>query len=255
LVVWCLLASSATAADREVRLSLSAPILKGVEAFPRIADPVDDAERNVNLALDRLDRAVQKAAQDCQRTAPGRAPWERMLSVPIVAPGFLSLHFIDGVFCGGTRPSYKNASIVYDLRSGRPVDWTMLLPPALTGEVAPSKTSDGSEIRTLSSARLHRLYLDQYRRRADSAGADEDDVECREAVATLRNGQVPRMMVWFKGREGLSIQFDLEYAAEACADEVIIPVATLRAEGASADLVRALEAARPAQIDRPRAAP
>jgi hypothetical protein len=56
------------------------------------------------------------------------------------------------------------------------------------------------------------------------------------------------MKVWFKSREGLAVQFDLEHAIHTCSDEVTIPVRTLKAEGASVELVRALEAARPAQL-------
>lgn len=246
LTGWCLLASSAAAADREVRLRISAPIARDIPAFPRIADPVDDAERKVNLSLDELDRTVRKGADECRLASKGRASWERMFSVPVTAPGFLSFHFIDNVFCGGAHPSYGTFSIVYDLRSGAPADWTKLLPPALTGQVAWSETSDGQRVVTLSSARLHQLYLTRYRPRTGSV--DPDDEECRKAVAMTRNGKPPLMKVWFKSREGLAVQFDLEHAIHTCSDEVTIPVRTLKAEGASVELVRALEAARPAQL-------
>lgn len=48
----------------------------------------------------------------------------------------------------------------------------------------------------------------------------------------------------------VSLQFHLEHAVQACADEVTIPIATLTAEGASTELVRALETAHPAHIQR-----
>jgi hypothetical protein len=242
------LAVGAGAAEREVRLRLLNDISRDVPALPRIADPVNDAERKVNFALDQLDARVRSAERDCRRDAKGRRSWERMLSVPISAPGFLSFYFADNVYCGGTHPNYSTASIVYDLRSGAPVDWTKFLPPALTGEIALSETSDGSKITTLSSVRLHRLYLDSYRPVSGKADVDAADDECREAVANGRNGKPPRMLVWLKDTEGLAIQSNLEHAMQACADEVVIPIAVLKAEGASADLVRALEAARPAQL-------
>jgi hypothetical protein len=249
LLASCLqMATSAGAAEREVRLRLLHNVTRDIPAFPRIADPVDDAERKVNVALDHLDARARSAARDCKRDAKGRGSWERMLSVPISAPGFLSFYFSDSVFCGGAHPNYSTASIVYDLRSGAPVDWTKSLPPALTGEIALLETSDGSKITTLSSVRRHRLYLNSYRPVSGKADVDEADDECREAVANGRNGKPPRMIAWLKEKEGLAVQFNLEHAMQACADEVVIPIAVLKAEGASADLVRALEAARPAQL-------
>jgi hypothetical protein len=250
LASWLLIASSAVAADREVRLRLMQDVAPKVPAFPRIAHPIDDAEREVNLALDRLDAAVRKAGQDCRRESKGRASWERMIGVPISAPGFLSFYFGDNVYCGGAHPSVGAAAIVYDLRSGAPIDWTRFLPPTLTGEVAMSETSDGSKITTLSSARLHRLYLDSYRPKTGNADDDAADDECREAVASEQNGKPPGMIVWLKEKEGLAVQLDLVHAVQACSDEVAIPAATLKAEGASADLIRALETAHAAHFRR-----
>ncbi len=51
-------------------------------------------------------------------------------------------------------------------------------------------------------------------------------------------------MVWLNAKEGgLAVQFDLIHAIQAYADEVVIPVATLRTEGTQAVLVDAIEAA------------
>jgi hypothetical protein len=250
LVGCCLQIAGAPAAEREVRLRLLPDIARDLPAFPRIADPVDEAERNVNVALDGLDAAVRKAAKECKREAKRRASWERVLGVPITAPGFLSFYFANHVFCGGAHPSYGTAAIVFDLRSGTPVDWTKLLPPSLAGEVALREISDGSRVATLSSAGLHRLYLDSYRPRTGKSEVDAADEDCREAVASGRNGGPPRMIARLTGDEGLAVQFDLEHVVQACADEVTIPIQVLKAEGASADLVRALEGARPAQIKR-----
>jgi hypothetical protein len=249
LLASCLqMATSGEAAEREVRLRLLHNVTRDIPAFPRIAEPVDDAERKVNVALDQLDARARSAARDCKPNAKGRGSWERMLSVPVSGPGFLSFYFADNVFCGGAHPNYSTAAIVFDLRSGVAVDWTKILPPVLTGQIALLETSDGSKITTLSSFRLHRLYLDSYRPVSGKADVDAADDECREAVANGRNGKPPRMLVWLKDTQGLAIQFNLEHAMQACADEVVVPIAVLKTEGASADLVRALEAARPAQL-------
>lgn len=251
LIGWCLLAQDAAAADRDVALRLLAPLSHDVDAFPRVADPVDDAGRKINGALDRLDAAARKGMAECRREGRGRASWERMFTVPVTGSGLLSFHWVDNVYCGGAHPSVGNAAIVYDLRSGAPVDWTKLLPPTLTGEVALSETMDGVKLVTLSSARLHRVYLDAYRPRTGKPAEDASDDECREAVAATRDGKPPGMMAWLTpGGEGLAVQFDLEHAVQACADEITIPIATLRTEGASPGLIRALETAHPPQVRR-----
>lgn len=246
--VWCLLAPTAAAADREVRLLPPGQVARDLMGFPRIADPVDDAERKINVALARLDETIRQAVEECRPGTPGRATRQRMFSVPVSAPGFLSFHFVDYTHCGAAQPDYATAAIVYDLRSGAPVDWTKLLPPALAGEVSSSETSEGTTVATLSSARLHRLYLKHYRPRTGGAKPDAADEECRKAVARMRDGRPPRMVAWFEGGAGLAVHFDLPQATEACADDVTISIATLRSEGASADLLRALEAARPARL-------
>ncbi len=44
----------------------------------------------------------------------------------------------------------------------RPVDWTKLLQPSLTGTVALEEQGDGTKIVTLASKRLFALYLECY---------------------------------------------------------------------------------------------
>jgi hypothetical protein len=89
------------------------------------------------------------------------------------------------------------------------------------------------------------LYLAGYDRaiRMPEANIDKTDREgCKDAVR--ENADSPAMMVWLDAKQGgLAVQFDLAHALQACAAPVVIPVATLRADGASPALLNAIEAA------------
>ena len=63
----------------------------------------------------------------------------------------------------GAHPDSGMFSIVYDLSTGRPVDWTHLLPASLTGTVALEDQADGTRVVTLASKQLFALYMAGYR--------------------------------------------------------------------------------------------
>ena len=157
-------------------------------------------------------------------------------------PGFISYVITDNVDCGGVHPSAATMSIVYDLHTGAPVDWTRLLPRSLTGTVQVTARVDGTKMVTLAAKRLYALFLTSY----DRDHARPDDAECRDAVRNTGTDGPPEMMAWLDGKQGgLAVQFDLPHAMQACADPAVIPLATLRAEGAQPALLEALEAAGP----------
>jgi hypothetical protein len=234
------------AADRIVTLAVQPDVKPSIAAMPQIAAPVDDAERRINAALRRLDGAVRKAAQDCRVEGGSGSDWERTVRTPMRGPRFLSVEIVDSTFCGGAHPNVSTMAIVYDLTTGLPVDWTMLLPPGLTGKIALATGADGTKMVTLASSALHALYLKGYRRGAPDPKSEAGDAECREAVADTSSGP-PAMMVWLDAKTGgLAVQFDLAHVVQACADAVVIPTATLRREGAQPVLTDALAAAHAA---------
>jgi hypothetical protein len=246
-VAACLLATLApgAAADRAVSLEVPPDLAKDLSAMPRIANPVDDAERRINTAVHRLDGAVRKAAAECLAEGGKHADYGRHIEVTMRGPRFLSYTMTDSSFCGGAHPNTGTSAIVYDLTSGAPVDWTALLPPALTGKVALQTEMDGSRMVSLSSKRLFDLYLKAYRPRTGQAKVDAEDDECREAVSTSIDDGPPAMTVWLDAKAGgLAVQFDLAHVVQACADVVVVPVATLKAEGANPVLTDAIAAAR-----------
>jgi hypothetical protein len=236
LLAFLCAAGAAPAADRAVHLVVPPPVRKDIAALPQIADPADDAERRINAALKRLDLNVLKAARACKG-----GDWARSVDVPMRGPGFLSLTITDAVYCeGNAHPDSATMSIVYDLTTGKPVDWTQLLPTSLTGKVALEEQADGSKIVTLASKRLFELYIAGY-------GAGEppssDLEECRQALLDQATDGPPGMMVWLDAQGGgLAVQVGLPHVVKACEDPVVVPVAVLRTEGAQPALLKALGA-------------
>ena len=234
----------ANAADRIVQMQ-AAQVGPGIDAFPQIVEPVDDAERRINAALKRLDAQVRKAAKSCKAEGGANSSWERGVRTAMHGPRFLSFEINDGTYCGGAHPNTGTTAIVYDLVTGTPVDWTTLLPPALTGKVALATQADETRMVTLSSKRLHALYLKAYRPETGKTKANADDKACRDAVTETVSGEPPAMTVWPDAEAGgLAVQFDLAHVVQACADTVVIPTSTLRREGVQTVLTDAIEAAQ-----------
>ena len=239
----CLLLSigNALGASDDLVLVKQQPVAKNIAAMPQISHPADEPQRRINAALRQLDSAVERAASDCRKEAEGPAAagayWSRTVAVPMSGPSYLSIVITDDAFCGGAHPDTATMSIVYDIRSGRPVDWAKLLPPSLTGKIALAKGMDGTCMVTLASPELQKLYLNAYRH-SDSGR----DAECLDAVTT---GEPPASMVWLDAKQGgLAVQFDLSHVVQSCAIPMIIPASVLSAEGADAAMVAAIRAAK-----------
>jgi hypothetical protein len=102
--------------------------------------------------------------------------------------------------------------------------------------VTRQKPSDGGDI--FSSPRLHALYLAGYSRSAN-------DADCRQAMADSDDSPVS---VWPDAKAGgLAVTFNVPHAVEECAVPVVLPLATLKAEGVSDVLISAIAAAQRAR--------
>lgn len=238
---WLAAASSVQAADRDIHLHISPPIQKDVAAMPLIAEPTDSAEQRINAALHQMDGRLRKALTTCKGDDGAPGNWQRTIDVPMHGPGYLSLVITDDAFCGGAHPSTATMSIVYDLVTGNPVNWTHLLPSSLTGKVALTKGMDETRMVTLESKRLYALYIAGY---DPGPGTAEDRASCKEAVQNIGDTDPPAMMAWLSAKPaGLAVQYDLSHVVQACAVPVVIPIATLRAEGAKPAMLDAIATA------------
>jgi hypothetical protein len=239
VIAVCLIGSAGRAADRHVHLRVPPPVRQNLASMPQIVDPVDAAERRINAALGQLDATVRKAANDCKDPDGKPGSWERSIDVPMRGPGYISFVISDDTYCGGAHPNASTMSIVYDLRSGAPVDWTQLLPASLTGTLALQQGADGTSMITLASPRLFDLY------RAGYGEGSQVDPNCQQVIADSGSNAPPAMMAWLDAKAGgLAVQFDLPHFAQACALPIVIPLATLRAEGAQPLLLDAVQKAQ-----------
>lgn len=235
------LATEAGAAERLVEMTKPADVGKDIDAYPRISSPADDAERRVNGAIAKLDARVKKAAADCRREGGKYADWTRTVAVTMHGPRYLSYVITDNSNCGGAHPNVGSTAIVYDLVTGAPVDWAKLLPGKLLGKVSLNEASDGVKMISLDSKRLYQLYMARYR-----AGDRKTDKECLEAMEqTGGDDNSPALTPYLDAKEGgLGVMVDVPHVIQACADQMVIPLATLRAEGVSDATLKAIEGAK-----------
>lgn len=228
----------AAAAAQPITLTRPRPVSGEVQAYPRIAAPANAAQRRINRALDRLDAKVRTAIRQCFADSVNPTSWERQIDTTMRGPEFLSYLVTDEVDCGNAYPNESHLAIVYDLRTGEPVDWTRLLPGKLTGWLE-LKGVNGIRVVTLASPRLLNLYMVGYHRALDP----ENRAECGDAPTMFGEDGVA-MLAWLDAKAGgLALQFDFNHAMQACSAAVVVPAATLRREGASPRLLAALAAA------------
>ncbi|HMN72361.1 MAG TPA: hypothetical protein PKA55_10895 [Rhodoblastus sp.] len=238
-----IIGGGAQGAERVVEMKKPAGWARDIDAYPRIARPADDAEKKINAAVARLDGRVKKAVAECKSLAGGNADWTRTIEVTMRGPRYLSYVVTDNSNCGGAHPNVASTAIVYDLATGAPVDWAKLLPGKLLGKVALGDAGDGTKMITLASQRLYDLYMAQYR-----AGERRGDKECTAAMAQLGGGGSPPAIAPYldAATGGLGVVVDAPHVLQTCADQMVIPPATLRAEGVSEATLKAIEAAKAA---------
>lgn len=214
-------------------------LMKGVSAFPRVKSGVaKDVAARINASLAKLDASVLKAARECKTTArfqPGPVddePWQRTVEVTMQGPGFLSIVAQDGMFCGGAHPDDGTLAMVYDLQTGRPVDWVKLLPAGARGVL--SNSGDGATTGVVEWGALAKLAV---------AHADKD---CKEAFA---GGTPPTFSLWPDARTGAIMvgDDDLPHAMAPCKEAFAVSAVEARKLGVAAVMVDALEAAKALQ--------
>ncbi len=155
-----------------------------------IADPVDDAQRRIDAALQHLDAHVRKAVATYKGDDGSPGDWGCTVDVPMRGPGYLGFVITDNAFCGVAHPSTATMAILYDLHTGVPVDRTRLLPPSLTGKVALAAGLDDTRARlddtrmvTLASKRSYSRHVAGYDL---GSGNAEYRASCKEALPARR---------------------------------------------------------------------
>jgi hypothetical protein len=230
----------ATAGAAPVQLKASPPLGKNLGAFPRlVATPDDKAAQRINQALDRQEKQVLGAVKDCRENSQPQsdADYERSVSVTMRGPGYLSLVARDNWDCGGAHPDYSALILVYDLKTGSPVNWARLLPASTIQGTALDSAGDGTKIGVVSS----RVLQDYYWKQLSSDAKNPVDPDCKEPL----NDPDLKFNLWPDTKAGgIAIEAEgLPHAIGACADAVIVPTAVLRKMGVQAAMLDAIDTA------------
>ncbi len=221
-------------ADGPVRLRSGGSLSRGLQAMPRVMAGTTPAVRaRVNAALAPADARLLTAVKECLRPDAASAgltlEWTRHVSVTQTGPRWLAILANDETWCGGPHPNADVFALVFDLRTGRPPDWTRLLPPSLTGDAVVETAADGTPVGLVRSAAL-------LQRARDAA-----EPEC----AGVLDADSGRFMLWPEAGQLTAVVFGLPHAVAACADELALPQAELRSLGA-ASLADTISPAGPA---------
>jgi hypothetical protein len=225
--VFCLLVLAAHAASL-VTLIPSRPVARGVAALPRLAARPDDATAlRINRALAVVDDITRSAVPDCKQ-------WKRTITVPMLGPLYLSLLIHDDRFCGA-YPDTQLVSLVFDLRTGTPVEWKHIFPAEMI-EKEDMTSNDGEAYEVdVTSPTLWSLYAQLL----SSSGHDD----CGSALSDME--QWTRLMLWpDAAANGVGMQAaDLPHAVAVCRVPAIIPSDRLHELGVTSEFLEALDEA------------
>jgi hypothetical protein len=211
---------------------------KHVAAFPRVAaSPAvsPEAMARINGSLQRLDATVREAAKDCQTSAKedeGKVDpdaWGRTITVTMKGPRFLSFLASDDIYCGGAYPDASPLPMVYDLTTGRPLNWLKVLPP--NAKASLDAAGDGTTIGVVAWPALSAAVMSK---------ADKD---CQDAFGDPA-GPGP-FLLWLDAATG-SLVADVDglgHAFADCAGPYTFTVPEARKLGVSSELLDSLDAA------------
>jgi hypothetical protein len=203
-------------------------------ALPRILAPATPSTAKINAALATLDRRWAGFVKECKAGGKDNEA-SRTVVVSMAGPRFLSLVASDEESCGGAHPDNSTLALVYDLTTGRPVDWRQLLGPRLVTATRTDTVIDGSGIGVARSAGLSRLY-----QRALKKRPDYDPAWWKECEETLTADDLDYVLWPDAKTHGLVAEPQVVHAVAPCAEDVTIPAAELRQAGADPALISAL---------------
>lgn len=224
-----------------VTLTQGPAVSRGVAGLPRISAPLTETTAKINTALGRADQRWRAFGAQCKTQTPSPDnEVSRKAEITLRGPSFLSVVIRYDYDCGGAYPDTGTMALVYDLDSGHPVNWALLLPKRLKATASLDSAADGSGIGAVASPVLHKLYLQAAR--AAAKGGDLGD------CGTVLSDDGLQFMLWpDAAADGLALEpSSLPHVVKACADTQTIPTAVLRKQGVDARLLDAIDAAHAA---------
>jgi hypothetical protein len=171
-----------------VQLSPVRQIRKGVDAWPLIPNPKNDAERRIDKYLSDLNAHLAQALKNCDanyaqlmgkqdRTADsndeGAEFWRQDTKVTMSGPAFLSLVATTDFYCGGAHPYEFTSVAVFDLRTGEPADLLAWFLPSLKESFVEEDKEDSALEKSVSIVRLLQAYREATHHECDDTYSND----------------------------------------------------------------------------------
>ncbi len=148
---------------------------KGIDAWPLILNANDAASKRANAILQEMNQKLALALKDCDTNyaawtqemgdaSKGKGgaadEWERKVEVTMTGPRFLSIVATDDfIFCGGAYPDSDRISMVFDMSTGDPVNWTAMIAKAADASSITGSGYDGTQVVALILPALDKIKL------------------------------------------------------------------------------------------------
>lgn len=232
--------------EAEATLRFLPDLAEGFAALPRVASETPQA-RAVNATLDRIDVGDRQNRADCLEMKPynDNVEWGRIVEAPMTGPRFVSIVVTRGDYCGGAHPNWERTPLVFDLETGRLIDWRALLPAAMVEPIEDDSGPWGLPAH-LTSPALKSWFAERALAEMDAYGR----ADCTDLYNEWRDSW--GLVAWPDAKAaGLTLQTaGLAHAQKGCLTEVTIPLGELRRRGVRRELTDALEAAHRARLWR-----
>ncbi len=256
VVVLCLLPGLAMAGNPSpVQLTPPHQLSKNFDGLPRLVAPAGPAAERINKALAQADQRAVAAAADCTKDTiasgaetaaeaakPSNPPdWERGVSVTIQGPDYLSFVVSDNYFCGGAHPDVSIFALVYDLRTGAPVNWLRLIAKSSHATASLDQVADGTKIGYVSSQSLTDIFTELSDK--DNSGDQSAEDDCDNAI----NYADKNFILWPDAKDdAMDIYLPVGFAAQPCAGPEEITMPELKTLGFDPRLLQAIATAHAA---------
>lgn len=240
-----LLISSFAAAPRSMaqttstRLSPIRQIRKGVDAWPLILNPKNDAERRVNVHITDLNSRLAHSLKECDSayaSSPvgrehlsadeeGTEFWTQAIKTTMAGPALLSLVANAGFYCGGAHPYGFTDAAVFDLKTGEPADPLRWFVPSIKASLEGEDSDYGPVEKSIHVPGLLQAYKDATHHQCDGAYSEDES-----------------FLVWPDAKSGrVMIQADrLPGCCEACGIVIGLSLNQARSLGFSEAFLQAI---------------
>jgi hypothetical protein len=165
----------------------------------------------------------------------------------MTGPRFVSLLITRGRYCGGAHPDWEQSALVFDLETGRMIDWSTFLPADLAVQMRDEGADEWVRPAYLTSPALKAWFAERamdgmsLEGRQECAGLYGDDGGDSWGLQARPDAKAG----------GLTLQTaGLAHAETACHMDVTMPLDELRRRGVHPDLVAAIETAHRAGLWR-----